>query len=142
MSLGARAILDRQELLSGRETHLLPVRWAGAIDTVGGDILAAAIKSTGFDGVVASCGNAASWNLPLTVYPFILRGVHLVGIYSANCVMAKRMLIWEKLACEWKMMALPRVCRIIQLGQLDAEIRAMLAGKSKGRCVVDMEETA
>jgi putative YhdH/YhfP family quinone oxidoreductase len=142
MSLGATAILDRQELLSGREKQLLPVRWAGAIDTVGGDILAAAIKSTGFDGVVASCGNAASGDLPLTVYPFILRGVHLVGIYSANCVMAKRMLIWEKLACEWKMMALPRVCRIIQLGQLDAEIRAMLAGKSKGRCVVDMEETA
>ena len=129
ISLGAH-ILDRQELLSGREKQLLPVRWA------------AAIKSTGFDGVVASFGNAASGDLPLTVYPFILRGVHLVGIYSANCVMAKRMLIWEKLACEWKMMALPLVCRIIQLGQLDAEIRAMLAGQSKGRCVVDMEETA
>ena len=141
-SLGATTILDRQELLTGLEKQLLPVRWAGAIDTVGGDMLATAIKSTGFDGVVTSCGNAASGDLPLTVYPFILRGVHLVGVYSANCPMAKRVRVWEKLAREWKLDKLPNICRLVQLSQLDDEIAAMLAGRSKGRCVVDMEEAA
>jgi len=141
-SIGAKSILNRQELLAGREKHLLPIRWAGAIDTVGGDMLATAIKSTGFDGVVTSCGNASSGDLPLTVYPFILRGVHLVGIYSANCPMEKRVLVWGKLAQEWKLKELSHICRLIQLNQLDEEIQAMLAGRSKGRCVVDMEGVA
>jgi putative YhdH/YhfP family quinone oxidoreductase len=141
-SLGAKTILNRQELLAGREKQLLPIRWAGAIDTVGGDMLAAAIKSTDFDGVVTSCGNASSGDLPLTVYPFILRGVHLVGIYSANCPMEKRVLVWGKLAQEWKLKELSRISRLIQLNQLDDEIQAMLAGRSKGRCVVDMEGVA
>jgi putative YhdH/YhfP family quinone oxidoreductase len=139
-ALGATTVLDRQALLADREKHLLPVRWAGAIDTVGGDMLAAAIKSTGFDGVVTCCGNAASGDLPLTVYPFILRGVHLVGVYSANCPMAKRLVVWEKLANEWKVEKLSRISRIVQLTQLENEIQAMLAGRSKGRCVVDLEE--
>jgi putative YhdH/YhfP family quinone oxidoreductase len=141
-SIGATAILNRQELLAGREKQLLPIRWAGAIDTAGGDMLVAAIKSTGFDGVVTCCGNASSGELPLTVYPFILRGVHLVGIYSANCPMAKRVLVWGKLAREWKLKELSRISRLIQLNQLDDEIQAMLAGRSKGRCVIDMEGAA
>lgn len=138
-ALGASIILDRQELLRGGDKHLLPIRWAGAIDTVGGDLLATVVKSTGFDGVVTSCGNAASGDLPLTVYPFILRGVHLIGVYSANCPMERRRLVWDKLASEWKPVELPRVCRLVALEQLDAEIQAMLAGQSKGRCVVDLE---
>jgi hypothetical protein len=56
--------------------------------------------------------------------------------------MAKRVRVWEKLACEWKLDKLPNICRLVQLSQLDDEIAAMLAGRSKGRCVVDMEEVA
>lgn len=137
--LGAATILERHELLQGGEKQLLPIRWSGAIDTVGGDILVTVVKSTGFDGVVTCCGNAASGDLPLTVYPFILRGVHLIGVYSANCPMERRQLVWQKLAGEWKLNELARMCRLIGLGQLDTEIRAMLAGQSKGRCVVDLE---
>jgi len=141
-SLGATRILDRQELLVGRDKQLLPVRWGGAIDTVGGDMLAAAIKSTGFDGVVTCCGNAASGDLSVSVYPFILRGVHLIGVYSAHCPMEKRLLVWEKLAREWRLQDLSSISRTVQLDQLEDEILAMLAGQSKGRCVVDVEGIA
>jgi len=141
-SLGASSILDRQELLRGSEKQLLPIRWGGVIDTVGGGPLATAIKSTGFDGVVACCGNVASGGLPLTVYPFILRGVHLIGVYSANCPMAKRVLVWEKLAREWKLDGLSRISRTVKLTQLEDAIQAMLAGRSRGRWVVDLEGVA
>jgi acrylyl-CoA reductase (NADPH) len=138
IQLGAHAVLDRNQFLAGADRQLLPAQWAGVIDTVGGKILAAAIKGTDFDGVVTSCGNAASGELPLTVYPFILRGVHLLGIYSANCPMDKRLETWGKLGGEWKLPSLARQCRRIRLEQLEPEIIAMLAGKSKGRCVVDL----
>lgn len=137
-SLGASQVLDRQTVLLEQKKQLLPPRWAGVIDTVGGLILSAAIKATDFDGVVTSCGNAASGDLPLNVYPFILRGVHLLGIYSANCPMVKRLIIWNKLAGEWKMNNLDRITRCLSLRQLEVEIQAMLAGCSKGRCVIDM----
>jgi putative YhdH/YhfP family quinone oxidoreductase len=140
LELGAHTILDRQALLADKERPLLPARWAGVIDTVGGDILATAIKGTGFDGVVTSCGNAASGELPLNVYPFILRGVHLQGIYAANCPMERRLRVWERLATAWKLSELERLCRMITLQDLEQEIGAMLAGKSKGRCVVDLGE--
>jgi putative YhdH/YhfP family quinone oxidoreductase len=139
-SLGVSAILTREELTADNEKILLPARWAGVIDTVGGTMLAAAVKGTGYDGVVTSCGNAASGDLPLNVYPFILRGVHLMGIYSAQCQMSKRQQVWEKLATEWKVPQLSTLCCRIGLGQLDDAIRSMIAGQTKGRLVVDLED--
>lgn len=141
-SLGASTILGREDILADKDKGLLPVRWAGVIDTVGGEMLATAIKGVDYDGVVTSCGNAASADLPLNVYPFILRGVHLVGIYSANCPMARRLAIWENLAGDWKLDHLARISRVVSLHQLEDEIMAMKAGKSKGRCVVDLEAMA
>jgi len=89
--------------------------------------------------VVTCCGNASSGDLPLTVYPFILRGAHLIGVYSANCPMVKRLEVWNKLAGEWKL-DLASICRVVRLGELGAAIEAMLTGQSKGRWVVDLEE--
>lgn len=134
--LGATKVISRDSFLAGTDKQLLPIRWQGVVDTIGGAALAAAIKSTGFDGVVTCCGNAASGDLPLSVYPFILRGVHLIGVYSANCSMDKRLQIWEKLAGEWKIETLAAISRIVALEELEGEIKAMLAGQSKGRCVV------
>jgi len=136
--LGAQSALDRHAFLGDKDRTLLPGQWAGVIDTVGGEVLATAVKGTGFDGVVTSCGNAASGDLPLNVYPFILRGVHLLGIYSANCPRDRRLAVWEKLSREWKLTELSRLCRRVRLEQLETEIFAMLAGKSRGRCVVDL----
>ena len=137
--LGATAVLSRQELLANPEKLLLPSRWAGALDTVGGPILAAAIKGTRMDGVITCCGNAASEDLPLNVYPFILRGVRLIGIYAANCAMDRRLRVWRKLA-EWQLPKMAELSRIVPLAQVPEEMAAMLAGKSKGRVVVDMRE--
>lgn len=138
-SLGANKIISREVLLADAKKALLPIRWSGAIDTVGGMPLAAAIKGTGFDGVVTCCGNTASAELPLTVYPFILRGVHLIGVYSANCPMEKRHFLWQRLATDWKLPGLSQVSRKVPLTGLEIEIQSMLAGQSKGRCVVDLE---
>ena len=140
-SLGTASVVDRQDLLENRDKQLLPARWAGVVDTVGGDLLAVAVKSTGFDGVVTLCGNAASADLPLNVYPFILRGVHLVGVYSANSPMERRLRLWEKLAGEWRVDLEP-ISRVVSLQQLETEITAMLAGRTTGRCVVDLEAGA
>ena len=139
-NLGAAGIESPQHFLANKDRLLLSARWAGVVDTVGGDILATAVKSTCFDGVVAICGNAASHEIPLNVYPFILRGVHLIGIYSADTPMDKRLRVWEKLVGEWKLPKMAQLSRIIPLGQVPAEMDAMLAGKGKGRVVVDVQE--
>ncbi len=121
---------------------LLRERWAGVVDTVGGDILATAIKATKYDGRITCCGNAASGHLPISVYPFILRGVQLLGIDSARCPMARRKEIWRKLAGEWYIPFLEEMTRTISLPELDAAIERMLRGGIRGRIVVDLQEDA
>jgi acrylyl-CoA reductase (NADPH) len=136
--LGCTTILDRQQATGRPEAAMLKECWAGVVDTVGGEILATAIKSTRYNGVVTCCGNAASGDLPLTVYPFILRGVSLVGIDSANCPMARRNSIWQQLAGSWRLDMLDRVSSCISLDQVSRAIDEMLAGKIRGRIVVDL----
>jgi len=140
LELGAEEVLDREEARDVSGKPLLKPRWAGVIDTVGGDILAAAIKSTKYGGVITCCGNVASPELHTTVFPFILRGVTLIGIDSANCPMPLRMRIWEKLADEWKLDHLDRLVTEISLDELDKYIEYILQGKQTGRVVVNLQE--
>ena len=137
--LGALRIIGREEAVDGSGRPLLKGRWAGVVDTVGGDILATAIKTTHPSGIVTCCGNVASPDLPLTVFPFILRGVCLQGIDSQNCPMDQRRRVWEKLAGEWKIKQLGGLCREITLDQLDENITLILQGKQRGRVLVNME---
>jgi putative YhdH/YhfP family quinone oxidoreductase len=134
--LGARKILSRTEAIVGNERPLLKGLWAGVIDTVGGEILATAIKSTDLQGVVTCCGNVASPDLPLTVFPFILRGVSLVGIDSQNCPMERRCQVWENLASDWKPARLNDLCREVSLEELGNEIDLILKGGQTGRVIV------
>jgi acrylyl-CoA reductase (NADPH) len=136
--LGVKEILSIQDAIDTSDRPLLKDRWAGVIDTVGGGILATAIKSTNLDGVVTCCGNAASADLPLTVFPFILRGISLFGIDSQHCPMAIRSKIWEKLATEWKLKNFDQLASEIGLTDLDQRIDNMLQGKSKGRTLVKL----
>lgn len=136
--LGCTAILDRQQATGRPAAAMLKEYWAGVVDTVGGEILATAIKSTRYNGVVTCCGNAASGDLPLTVYPFILRGVSLVGIDSANCPMTRRNSIWQQLAGSWRLDMLDRVSSCISLDKVSRAIDEMLAGKIRGRIVIDL----
>jgi NADPH:quinone reductase-like Zn-dependent oxidoreductase len=109
------------------------------VDTVGGDILATAIKMTHHSGIITCCGNVASPDLPLTVFPFILRGVCLQGIDSQNCPMDQRLRVWGKLAGEWKIKQLGMLCREISLDQLEENIALILHGGQRGRVLVNME---
>ncbi len=138
--LGADAVVGREQLLRGQGKMLLRERWAGVVDTVGGEILATAVKATCYGGMVTCCGNAASGDLPLNVYPFILRGVVLAGIDSANCPMSRRQEIWHKLAGEWKLTGLDSLARVVSLPELDEEIKRMLQGRALGRVVVDLRD--
>jgi putative YhdH/YhfP family quinone oxidoreductase len=134
--LGATAILSRQEAIDTTGRHLLREKWAAVVDTVGGDILATAIRSTRYGGIVTCCGNVASPQFHLSVYPFILRGVTLSGIDSASCSHEVRVRVWKKLAAEWKIDQLDLLARLVDLSRLNAEIEDMLQGRTKGRIVV------
>ena len=138
--LGADTCLHREQLAKGSERLLLRERWAGVVDTVGGEILASAIKATRYDGTVTCCGNAMSGDLPLNVYPFILRGVRLIGIDSAQCPMERRKKIWQNMDEHWNLSLLNDMSRTISLQELDSCIDEMLQGRSKGRTVVQLQE--
>ena len=137
--LGVKEIISRADSADTSGRPLLKGRWAGAVDTVGGDILATAIKSAKQHGVVTCCGNVASGELPINVYPFILRGVSLVGIDSAYCPMDERRKVWSKLAGEWKI-DLDGIATEVTLGGLDEQIALILKGGQKGRVVVNLQK--
>jgi putative YhdH/YhfP family quinone oxidoreductase len=136
--LGAAEVIDRATVSGKTDRALLKQRWAGVVDTVGGSILAGAIKATRIGGLVAACGNAASPDLPLTVYPFILRGVSLLGVDSANTDLGVRVALWRKLAGPWRVEGLERLITVTDLHGLSAYIDHILAGEITGRIVIDL----
>lgn len=137
-ALGAKTIISIEEAADASGRPMLKGRWAGSVDTVGGDILATTIKAMNPNGVVTCCGNVASPDLPINVFPFILRGVTLVGIDSQNCPMDLRQKTWQRLASEWKIPKMEAVIEEIGLDDLSRSIDNMLAGKHKGRAIVKM----
>jgi len=137
--LGASKVVGREDVLDTSGRPILKAAWAGVIDTVGGETLATAIKTTRPFGTVTCCGNVSSPDLALTVYPFILRGVKLVGIDSQNCPMEHRQEIWNLLGDQWKVPTLLDLCEEIGLEGLDHHIGLILKGKQKGRVVVNLD---
>lgn len=137
-NLGAKEILLRNEIENMPKKPLLKPLFAGAIDTVGGVILENIIKATNLTGVVTCCGNVASPKLDLTVFPFILRGISLIGIDSQNCPMKYRRKVWELLANDLKPEKLSEACNEIRLDDLQEKINLMLHGKLKGRTVLKL----
>ena len=130
--------MSREELLKGSDRPLMKERWAGAVDVVGGEMLAAAIKSTRYGGVVTCCGLAGSPELPLNVFPFILRGVSLIGIDSAQCPAFVRQEVWRRLAVDWKPACLADTAVEIPLAGLEERFGALLRGELRGRTVVNL----
>lgn len=134
--LGAKRVLFRDELEMGT-APLESVQWGGAIDTVGGDTLAWLTRTTRERGCIASIGLAGGAELHTSVMPFILRGINLLGISSANCPATLRRKVWKRLGYELKPRHLHQiVSKTITLGELPAAFDAMLAGKMHGRTVV------
>jgi putative YhdH/YhfP family quinone oxidoreductase len=134
--LGAASIVGREEVSDDGRKPLLRDRWAGGVDTVGGAVLTNLLRSTQHRGCVTACGLVAGTELPMTVYPFIIRGVTLAGIDSAQCPMPSRKEIWSKLADEWKPDDMSSLATRINLSQLDENVAAILAGQIRGRVVV------
>ena len=134
--LGARDILSREDVDDRTDQPLLKGRWAGAVDTVGGNVLGTLLRSTAYRGCVTACGLVAGTDVPLTVYPLLLRGVTLAGIDSAKCPREPRMAIWRLLAGEWRLDNLAPLRREVTLGQTPAAVAEMLAGNAFGRTLV------
>ncbi len=134
--LGASEIIPRDQVTAGSEKPMMKERWAGCVDVVGGETLAAAVKATRYGGVVTCCGLVGAIDLPLNVYPFILRGVSLLGIDSVQCPAGMRRLVWEKLAGEWKPEQLDDMVTEVSLEGLEEKIQAILQGGIRGRVVV------
>lgn len=133
---GAKHVETREQWSVPKNKPLLSKRCAGGIDTVGGEILTTLLRSVGYNGAVAACGLAASPELDMTVYPFILRGVRLIGIDSAWCSKETRIEIWKKLASDWKLEALEQLAVDIDLSEVKSKVEQMLAGQTTGRTIV------
>lgn len=134
--LGAAQIVDRQTLLGDLKKPLLSARWAAAVDTVGGQCLSTLLRSTQPHHCVTACGLVGGADIPVTVYPFILRGITLYGIDTATISPQYRGEIWQRLAGEWRLDHLNRVRVLIHRDQLENQIQTILAGGVAGRVVV------
>ena len=136
-NLGVEVIL-RKDFEEMQKRPLLKPLFAGGIDTVGGVILENIIKTVKALGAITCCGNVASPKLDLTVFPFILRGISLIGIDSQNYPMPYREQVWNKLAEDWKIENLEANSTTISLDELSEKLNLMLAGKLKGRTILKM----
>jgi len=139
-ALGAERVMTRDALLAGHERPMLKTTWAGVVDCVAGDMLSAAIKSTQYDGVVTCCGLVASTDLNVSIFPFILRGVRLIGIDSAECSMAKRLAAWQRMADQLKPADLVTMVDEVGLDGLEEKIAGMLGARLTRKVLVNLKD--
>jgi len=135
-SLGTAEILPRSAIDLNSTRPLEKALWAGALDAVGGTTLSWLTRTMQQDGAIASFGNAGGVELHTTVYPFILRGVKLLGVDSAATAMPLREKIWQRLSSDLRPAQLDRVVRTIHFAQMSECFAAMLQGRSRGRVVL------
>lgn len=138
--IGANEIILREEFEEESRKPLLSEKYAGVIDTVGGKMLANALKQIKYDGVATCCGLTSSHELNTNVFPFILRGVRLIGIDSVECKLEKKQAAWEKLASRWKINSLNSIINEISLDGIKVAYEHLLSGKAVGRYVVKIKE--
>jgi len=134
--LGAQRVIGRQEVDVHGGNPLLKAVWAGAVDTVGGNTLATLLRSVHIGGCVTACGLVGGVDLHTTVFPFILRGVTLAGIDTGWTRREKRLEIWKHLATDWRPEGLAELSQTVELKDVDAPVRKILAGEIVGRTVV------
>ena len=137
LNIGASRVIDRLEFMAEKPRTLYPMSFAGGIDTVGGDVLVKLIKSLKFAGSVAVCGMAGGVELPLQVYPFILRGARMLGIYSADAPLEKKKEIWRLYANDWNY-ELDSITEVISLTHAPEKLSMMIEGRTHGRYVVQI----
>ena len=138
MKLGAKRIIDRAEL-SAPGKPLMKEQWAGAVDVVGGQMLANVCASMKYRGVVAACGLAGGFALPATVMPFILRGVTLAGVDSVMCPKADRIEAWKRLAKDLDPALLESMVQRLTMNEVIPTAEKILAGEVRGRVIVPIK---
>jgi NADPH2:quinone reductase len=137
-SLGASEVLSRGTLQAGTRP-LEKATWAGAVDPVGGDVLAWLTRTMNYGGAIANSGLTAGTQLNTTVLPFILRGVKLLGIDSVMCPMPRRLDVWRRLATDMKPSQLRSIATEISLDDLPSAFDTLLQGRARGRFVVKVQ---
>lgn len=140
-SLGAAEVIHRAEL-AGPAKPLGRERWAGAVDVVGSQTLASVLSMTKYGGTVAACGLAQGLDLPGSVAPFILRGVTLAGIDSVMCPKPRRIVAWQRLASDLDPGRLAALSRTEPLENVLTLAPEMLAGRIRGRVVLEVDRSA
>ena len=139
--IGAKEVISTADADDQSSRPLLKPRWAGVVDTVGGNILSTAIKATRYGGTITCCGNVTSGELHTSIYPFILNGISLLGIDSVNCPAELRLRIWNKLAGDWKLEYLETITtELPNLEALNDRIGLILQGKHRGRDIVKISD--
>ncbi len=138
--LGAAEIVQRDAVVDKSDRPMLKSRWAAAVDTVGGFTLSTLLRSTHPGACVSACGLVGGADLPLTVYPFILRGVVLAGVSSSSYPAPPRPGLWAKLAGPWKPRMLNELTTEMCLEDLEPKIQDILAGRTVGRTVVKISD--
>ena len=133
--IGCDQFINRDDFLEGGVRPLDKTAFGGGVDAVGGEILAKILSQTAQKGSIACCGNVAGASFQSSVFPFILRGISLIGIDSAESSIELKKDLWEKLADEWNL-DLSEQTKTIQLNELDSEIEKILEGLQLGRVVI------
>ncbi|MBI3991840.1 MAG: oxidoreductase [Candidatus Lambdaproteobacteria bacterium] len=137
-TLGAKEVIGREALLDESKRVMLKETWAGAVDNVGGTTLEYLLRTTKGWGSVALCGLVQSPMYSGSVYPFILRGVNLLGIDSVNCPMSIRLEGWRRMAGPLKPRHLKEIGKTIHLADLPAKLDEILKGGARGRYVLEL----
>jgi acrylyl-CoA reductase (NADPH) len=137
-SLGATSIVERAALEKPSGRPLDAERWAGGIDSVGGETLASVLRGTRYGGAVAACGLAGGADLPTSVYPFILRGVNLLGIDSVMCPKPRRIEGWRRLARDLPLAKLDAMTTVEPMSKVPELAQEILKGHIRGRVVIDV----
>ncbi|MCS7049895.1 MAG: zinc-binding dehydrogenase, partial [Verrucomicrobiae bacterium] len=138
-TIGAAEVVPRDVFLQTPNKPLLSARWDAGVDTVGGAILPVVLRQIRHRGLVTACGNVGGAEFTSSVYPFILRGVTLAGIDTAQCPMEQRRMLWTKLAGDWRPPVLDMLARECTLDELNREIDRMLRGEQFGRVIVRLD---
>ncbi|MBP7741772.1 MAG: YhdH/YhfP family quinone oxidoreductase [Aliarcobacter sp.] len=137
--IGASEVILRDTFNEDSKKPMMKEQYAGVVDTVGGEILANALKYIKYDGVATCCGLTSSHELNTNVFPFILRGVRLIGIDSVECKLEKKQAAWEKIASKWKVNTLDSITNEISLNEIKDAYSLLLEGKAVGRYVVKIK---
>jgi acrylyl-CoA reductase (NADPH) len=136
--LGAKEIVDRSELAAEGGKPMEATRWAAAVDCVGGATLANVVKRLHYGGAVAASGNTGGVELTTSVFPFILRGVSLLGIDSVQTPIERRRAVWQRLATDLRPRGLAEIGHDVTLDQLEGALVDVRAGRVEGRAVVSL----